>query len=96
MSDMSDWPPTTTSTTAVADAALERLGTTIAVATGMAATGRTIDLDGLQAAAGTLCAQVLDLPPEHGPRFRLVLIELEARLAGLEALVRHPPSPPVP
>lgn len=89
---MSTWPSPALSTTAVADAALGRLGSTLAVATGLASTGRAVDLTGLQAAAGTLCAQILDLPPEVGLRFRPTLVDLQVQLAALESLIRHPPD----
>lgn len=66
-------------------ASFERATTTVGVATGLVATGRAIDLAGLDMMAGRLCAQVLDLPPELGVRFRPALLELDGRLAALHA-----------
>ena len=63
--------------------ALERAMATVGVATGMVATGRPVDLAGLDTLAGAVCAQVLDLPPAHGARFRPALAELNAKIAAL-------------
>ena len=87
---MSDsWPDTTRSLVHEADAELQRVGTTIAVAQGLAASGRSIDLTGLDAAAGMLCARVLDLPPTDGAAMRHALADLDRRLRLLAQTLKH-------
>jgi hypothetical protein len=76
-------PPLTDAVQASFDSAT----TTVGVATGLVATGRAIDLAGLDGMAGRLCAQILDLPPELGVRFRPALLELDGRLAALHATI---------
>lgn len=89
---MSPWPAPEINATAVADALLDRLTNTLAIASSLATAGRTIELSGLQAATGRLCAHVLDLPPDLGLRFRPALVDLQGRINALEALVRRPPG----
>ena len=84
---MLDWPRTPPPTAAVQDA-LQRVSATVAIATGLASTGRAIDLAGIDAAAGRLCAQVLDLPPALGAAFRPALLDLDTSLVTLAALLR--------
>lgn len=67
---------------------LQHIAATVAVASGMAAAGRTVDLGGLDNTAGALCARVLDLPPAEGAGFRTALVELDARLATLATAIR--------
>lgn len=81
------WPKPKTPTLAAQDA-LHHVSATIAVARGLATTGRTIDLAGIEAAAGRLCAQVLDLPPTSGVALRPALLELDTSLQALAALLR--------
>lgn len=63
----------------------------VAVATGMAAAGRTVNLDGLKDKAGALCAHILDLPPVDGALFQAGLVALDERLAALAATIRANP-----
>lgn len=77
------WPEPTHFQSSAAAQALDRVVTTIAVAHGLAVSGRAIDLSGLDAAAGILCAQVLDLPPHEGAAMRVALAELETKLSTL-------------
>jgi hypothetical protein len=68
------------------EARIEHLGATLLVACSLVEARRTIDLAGLDALTGQLCAGVLDLPHDQGlmlrPRLRRVLAELD-RLADL-------------
>ena len=70
---------------AVTRNSLEQLQTTVALANGLAAAGRTIDLSGLESATGLLCAQVLDLPPSEGQVLRPALLSLHASIQQLLA-----------
>ena len=71
-----------------AQAALQHVTATVAVASGLAATGRKVDLAGIEAVAGRLCAQLLDLPPEAGAQFRPALMALDQSIASLSTLLR--------
>ena len=82
------WPPPRPAA-ATARATLERATATVGIASGLVATGRIIDLAGLDALAGTLCAQVLDLPPALGAGFRPALAELDAKIAALGDAMRQ-------
>lgn len=76
------WPPAHDA--AVAVTALSHLvRDTLAIATGLAAGGRRVDVTGLDDTVGLLCAKALDLPPEQG---RAARAELLALLADLDAL----------
>ena len=68
-----------------AQASLRRLAAAIAVASGLAASGRAIDLAGLDSVAGLLCAQVLDLDPAEGSRMRPAVVELNQTVGALIA-----------
>ena len=81
--------PTPAQTTHTVEAALQRATATIGVATGLVATGRPVDLAGLDLIAGTLCAQILDLPPTIGAGFRPALTDIQTRLGALAAAMRH-------
>ena len=69
-------------------AALAHFDGLVAVATGMAETGRTVSLTGLEDKAGALCAHILDLPPADGALFRAPLAALDEKLATLAATIR--------
>ena len=71
---------------------LQRMAATVAVASGLAATGRPVDLAGLEASMGTLCAQVLDLVPSEGAALRPALQDLADRLAALTQAIKPPLS----
>ena len=68
---------------AVAQASLGRLSTSIAIAQGLAASGRSIDLGGLESLTGLLCAQVMDLSQADGSAIRPELVELDRNVAVL-------------
>jgi hypothetical protein len=79
--DMS-WPKTAP-VSSVALASLRRLSASVAVATGLAASGRSIDLVGLEAVTGLFCAQVLDLEPAEGRALRPAIITLNDNIDAL-------------
>ena len=82
------WPCTLPTPQDIARQQLERLSASVAVASGLAATGRLIDLAGLDAIAGVLCAQVLDLSPHDGAAIRPALVALNHRMATLAGTLR--------
>lgn len=84
------WPPAPARSDAPLRATLDHMAATVAVASGMAAAGRTLDLAGLDSTAGALCAQILDLPPAEGLGFRAALLELDGKLAALATAIRGP------
>ncbi len=67
---------------------VERLDGTLRTAQALLLAARSVDLSGLDAAAGRLCAASLDLPPEAGRALREKLAELLARLDMVEAALR--------
>ena len=72
-----------------AAALLQQLTSTVAIAKELAASGREVDLAGLDGMAGRLCAQALDLPLEAGAALRPALVELAGKLAGLRQAIQH-------
>ncbi len=56
---------------------------TLRVARALAASGRRVDLAGLEEPVGLLCAKSLDLPPDQGRQMRIVLIDLRRELDAL-------------
>lgn len=76
-----------------ADEAVRRVAATIAVATGLASTGRDVDLAGIEVATGRLCAQVLDLAPDEGSRLRPALCSLDQSLVALAKMIRDGSDP---
>ena len=76
--------PPQTAAAAVQEEVQRVLGT-VAVAAGLAAGHRTVDLTGLDMATGALCARVLDLAPEEGRTLRPALTELDNKLQQLAA-----------
>lgn len=61
------------------------LGQTVAMARALVESGRAIDLAGLDAQVGLLCAKALDLPPAEG---RAVQADLMTLLGAMDALAR--------
>lgn len=53
------------------------------LARAMAEAGRRVDLDGVEALVGRLCARSLDLMPDDG---RQIALQLELVMAGIDAL----------
>ena len=64
---------------------LDRLQVTLALAISLAIAGRTVDLSGLEADTGLLCAQVLDLPPSEGQALRPALLAVHTSIKRLIA-----------
>ncbi len=62
---------------------------TLRVARALVAARRCVDLAGLDGMAGSLCAQVLDLPPDQGRAMRLTLLSLQAEADALLAALRE-------
>ena len=81
------WPACVPQTSA-AQLSLRRLAASIAVANGLASSGRAIDLGGLDAVAGLLCAQVLDLPPADGATLRPAINSLHAEIGELVMILK--------
>ncbi len=63
----------------------ERLSRTVAIARGLTAAARMVDLAGLEDGVGLLCAQALDLEPAESRRLVPALLELRAQIDGLGA-----------
>lgn len=75
-------------------ACLEQFGHTLGIARSLVQAGTLVDLTGLDAEMGYICARTLDLPPEEGRALRPVLIGLRADLDALSgALATRAPPP---
>ena len=74
-----------------AAALLQQVASTVAIARELAASGRNVDLAGLDGMAGRLCAHVLDLPIEAGAAMRPALIELAEKLTRLRHAIEATP-----
>ena len=83
------WPAPTPHSSAAAQDSLQQAMTMIGVASGLAASGRKVDLTGLESIAGTLCAQVLDLPPADGAALRPAMLDLYEKLTTLADVIRR-------
>jgi hypothetical protein len=68
-------------------ACLAQLGRTLGIASRRVASVRTIDLQGLDGEVGSVCARILDLPPEQGRALRPALLALRTSLDRLTAAV---------
>ena len=77
------WPPPPHDPAAEQRALAEQVRRTVAIARALAASGRPVDLAGLDGTVGLLCAKTLDLPPDGG---RLARPALAAILAELDQL----------
>lgn len=73
---------------AAVEALADNLMGVLGVARALAACGRPVDLAGLSASAGLLCAKALDLPPDRGRRVRPKLALLRNDLDALSAALR--------
>ncbi len=69
------------------------LDRTLMLARALAETGRAIDLTGLDAQVGAVCAQALALPAEQGRALRTELILLRAGLDALAGSITAPAPP---
>ncbi len=79
--------PTPDPMSSAAGSSVRRLAAAVAVATGLASTGRDIDLNGVDGLAGLLCAQMLDLDPTEAMALKPTLVALEQDVASLMALL---------
>ena len=77
------WPELTPNQRSAAQASLSRMAASVAVATGLILSSRQIDLAGLDATAGILCAQILDLSPSESAAVRPSLLELNTSVTTL-------------
>ena len=75
-------------------ACLEQLGHTLRIARALVRAGKQVDLTGLDAEMGYVCARTLDLPPEEGRALRPELIGLRTELDALTATLATPAPPP--
>lgn len=78
---------------AAVHACLEQFGHTLSIARSLVQAGKLVDLTGLDAEMGYVCARTLDLPPEQGRALRPLLIGLRAELDALSGALatRAPP-----
>jgi hypothetical protein len=75
-------------------ACLEQLGHTVGIARSLVRAGKQVDLTGLDAEMGFVCARTLDLPPEEGRAVRPELMGLRTEIDALtEALATRAPPP---
>jgi hypothetical protein len=77
-----------------ARAGARSLRQTAALASALAASGRDIDLTGLDGQIGLICAHGLDLPPQEGHAFSRDLDDLLCELENLAAALRLTRAPP--
>jgi hypothetical protein len=75
-------------------ACLEQLGRTLGIARSLVVAGKQVDLTGLDAEMGYVCARALDLPPEEGRVLRPELMGLHAEIDALEAALATQVPPP--
>jgi hypothetical protein len=66
----------------------ERLDGTLRTCQALLLSSRAVDVTGLDATAGRLCAAILDLPPETALRLRGSLVGLLTRLDAVELAFR--------
>lgn len=62
------------------------------MARALAASGRRIDVAGLEDPVGLLCAKSLDLPPSQGRQMRIVLVTLLQEVDALSETIRAMPD----
>ncbi len=75
-------------TRALADA----IASTLRLARALAGAGRKVDLAGLDAPIGLLCAKSLDLSPEEGRQMRIMLVGILEEVDALSELLRATPE----
>lgn len=81
---LAGWPAAAPQIVGVEQAA-DSVRTVLRLARGMVQSGRRVDLTGLDAMVGRLCAGSLDLPPDDGRRMGRVLAELLVEIDALHA-----------
>jgi hypothetical protein len=79
---------------AAVQACLEQLGRTLGIARSLVRAGKLVDLTGLDAEMGYVCARALDLPPDEGRALRPELIGLRAELDALSVALVQRMAPP--
>lgn len=67
----------------------EQVSRMLGVATAMVASGRRVDLAGLQQNVGVLCAKSLDLPPGRAGLAKAELVRVAASLDALTEKMRE-------
>ncbi len=82
------WPPHAYDAAADVAALSEVVRHTIEMAATLAASGRRVDLHGLDHTVGLLCAKALDLPATDGRGARAALFALLAGIDGLSLTLR--------
>ena len=75
--------PSKRSVPSPAQDSLKRISASVAVASGLATAGRSVDLSGLEIATGLLCAQVLDLDPVEAAALRPTVAALSENVGTL-------------
>jgi hypothetical protein len=75
-------------------ACLEQLGRTLGIARSLVRAGKQVDLTGLDAEMGFVCARTLDLPPDEGRALRPELLGLRAELDALSTALETREPPP--
>jgi hypothetical protein len=75
-------------------ACLEQLGRTLGIAHNLVRAGKQVDLSGLDADVGYVCARTLDLPPDEGRALRPELLGLRAELDALSTALEQRAPPP--
>jgi hypothetical protein len=75
-------------------ACVEQLGHTLSIARNLVGAGKQIDLRGLDAEVGFVCARALDLQPDDGRAVRPALIGLRRDLDTLAAALATRAPPP--
>ena len=82
------WPPPPHDPAAGQQALAEQVQRTVAIARALAASGRPVDLAGLDQTVGLLCAKTLDLPPDQGRLARPILAAILAEVDHLGTTLR--------
>lgn len=67
----------------------EEVRRVVSVAHAMLASGRPVNLSGLDRSVGLLCAKALDLPPEEGRALAVELASLVESIAVLSSIIRE-------
>jgi hypothetical protein len=71
-------------------AALEAMSATLALAHGLVAAGRRVDLQGLDGEMGAICEAALELPAEEARLLRPRLIAIRAQIDELATALAPP------
>jgi hypothetical protein len=75
-------------------ACVDQFGHTLGIARSLVQAGKLVDLTGLDAEIGFICARALDLQPDEGRALRPELIGLRAELDALSAALATRAPPP--